>query len=145
MKCIYFLFNTKKNRYYIGSTSNVQVRFEDHKKRIINKTHPNKKLNADLSDCDINDFEFRIIREIDDTDIFLKKVEMTFIDYLYTHIDLYNINFNTFGKPHSDMPNFRKLLENRKEWLDFRKRLKVEKQFINNFIKTLNVPYYFSS
>lgn len=136
MKGIYFLVNVKKNRHYIGSSSNIQARFEEHKKRIISKNHPNKKLNADLIDCDINDFKFQIIREINDTDIFLKKVEMTFIDYLYTHLDLYNINFNTFGMP-DKLPDFNKLIPDRKERLKFRQRIKVEKQFINDLIKTL--------
>lgn len=135
MKFIYFLINKKRNRYYIGSSSNIEARFADHRTRIINKKHPNKKLNSDLKDCDINDFEFKIIREINDTDVFLKKVEMTYIDYLYTHYDLYNINFNTFGKIHESMPNFHAMMS-RQEWLDFRKRLRVEKQFIYTLMKS---------
>jgi hypothetical protein len=131
MICIYFIENIKNKKVYIGSTLNYDKRKSEHIKSIKNKNHHNQKINSDLNTFDINDFIFYPVSTFNyiDRDI-LYRIEYTWIDYLYTHIELYNMKFNTMGK-WNFMPPFKSKIQKR----EFRLLKKIEVNKIRDYFR----------
>lgn len=66
MKGIYQIKNIKNGKKYIGKSKNILDRWENHIYKLENNTHPNKKLSEDWKQYNISDFNFSIIKIVED-------------------------------------------------------------------------------
>ena len=92
---VYAIHNKKNDKYYIGSSTNIKVRQEMHKAKMMRLDAVNSKIKEDLkSFYDLENFEFLILEIFPDnfiTDTELRKREAFFIKK-YNAYDGYNIN-----------------------------------------------------
>lgn len=77
---IYMIKNIVDNKVYIGSSTNIEIRWDTHIRDLNNNTHYSKVLQKSWKDYGKNNFEFLIIEEIKDENI-LKRREQYWIDY----------------------------------------------------------------
>lgn len=92
---IYAIYNSKTNKYYVGSSSNIMRRMKEHRSRIENLTAVNSKMLDDLNnESDIKNFSFLVLETFDDFQIGewdLRKRERHYIEQLNA-FDGYNCN-----------------------------------------------------
>lgn len=60
---IYCFYCKSENAYYIGQSTNINVRQQKHISQLRKNIHPNKKLQKAWNKCGENDFEFKILSE----------------------------------------------------------------------------------
>lgn len=81
---IYAIHNKINNKYYIGSSSNINARMKSHRSCMENMGGPNSKFNIDLqSEDDIKKFEFLVLETFEDyqiTEFELRKKEEEYIN-----------------------------------------------------------------
>lgn len=88
---IYKITNLKNEKIYIGSSSNIERRFIEHKSDLINNRHHSYKMQNDFNiNSNINDFSFEIIEEINGSKQELFRKEQFYID----KYDAFNIGYN---------------------------------------------------
>jgi len=59
---IYCIYNKKLDKYYIGRSSNIFSRWNNHLQDLLYKRHHNKFLQADFDLGHYTDFEFSIVK-----------------------------------------------------------------------------------
>lgn len=64
---IYSIFNTKTNKYYIGSSVNIKRRFNEHKKHLQYNNHINPHLQSTYNKYGLSSLIFNIIEECDES------------------------------------------------------------------------------
>lgn len=79
---IYVIFNFLKNKFYIGSTSNFERRFREHKCSLDKSVHHNRWLQTDY-ETDKNYISFFVLENIDSVNLFEREQEYldVFFDY----------------------------------------------------------------
>ena len=87
---IYKITNTITGDFYIGSSKDVNHRWESHKWPSIWKQHPNNQLYKDMQKYGLNKFEFQVIAEVEES--FLKEKEQQFIETLKPTYNNYRAN-----------------------------------------------------
>lgn len=88
---IYKITNKKNEKVYIGSSSNIERRFSEHKQALINNKHHSYKLQSDFNNAhDINSFSFEIIETTDCSKTELFRREQNYIDKFRAYDDGYN-------------------------------------------------------
>ena len=99
---VYAIRNKRTNKYYIGSSTNIEARMKSHRSNLERKRGLNKKMLSDLESGNILDFEFVVLETFEDfeiTDIELRKCE----EY---YIEKYNAYENGYNNPsHSPATN----------------------------------------
>ena len=60
---VYIIWNKKTFRFYLGSATNLYVRFKSHKSRLKNNYHTNPELQADYNLYGLDALEFIILEE----------------------------------------------------------------------------------
>jgi group I intron endonuclease len=90
MQGIYQIKNKNNNKIYIGSSSNITYRWNQHVYNLIFNIHPNYKLQSDFNRYEINNFEFSIL-ELVENEKELLNVEQKYIDALEDIENNYNI------------------------------------------------------
>jgi TPR repeat protein len=58
-----YLIALGNDRVYIGATSNLKRRCQDHMRNLVNKTHTNNALQADFNEKNLDSFKFIVLRE----------------------------------------------------------------------------------
>ena len=89
---VYAIRNKRTNKYYIGSSTNIEARMKSHRSNLERKRGLNKKMLSDLESGNILDFEFVVLETFEDfqiTDIELRKKEEEYIKK-YNAYDGYN-------------------------------------------------------
>jgi len=66
MKCVYCIYNTKNNRYYIGSTNSYKKRISTHKRELKKGSHHNGRLQNAFNKYGLDYFIFSIVKVTDD-------------------------------------------------------------------------------
>lgn len=90
-KGIYKIANIKNGKVYIGSSSNIERRFTEHKRELIEDKHHSYKMQRDFNiDKNMDNFLFEIIEEIDVSKIELFRKEQFYID----KYDAFNFGYN---------------------------------------------------
>lgn len=96
MQSIYAILNTRNNKFYVGRSKNVQLRFATHKNKLNREEHVNKHLqNAWNKDKDY--FKLIILHEIDLNDEqkelkIAQYIEQAYLDEFMNKDILYNIS-----------------------------------------------------
>lgn len=90
-KGIYKITNLKTGKVYIGSSSDIERRFSEHKKDLENNKHHSYKMQKDFNkQKNIKDFTFDIIEELNGTKQELFRREQFYID----KYDAFNLGYN---------------------------------------------------
>lgn len=90
-KGIYKITNTKTGKVYVGSSSNIEKRFFEHKRDLENNRHHSYKMQKDFNiKKNIGDFIFEIVEELNGTKQELFRKEQYYID----KYDAYNSGYN---------------------------------------------------
>lgn len=58
---IYIIVNTINGKFYIGSSSDIQQRFYNHKSKLLNNIHVNKHLQSSVNKYGFENFKFDIL------------------------------------------------------------------------------------
>lgn len=66
MHGVYKILNHKNGKFYIGSSINIEKRFNSHRKELIAGTHNNKHLQNAWNKYGENSFEFLVVEEVAD-------------------------------------------------------------------------------
>ena len=74
MQAIYQIRNKINNKIYIGSTNNINKRWNNHKSKLNNKIHENSYLQAAWDKYGEENFEFSIIEEVNDQNRIEKEI-----------------------------------------------------------------------
>lgn len=98
MGFIYKIFNNLDEKIYIGSTINLNKRWLEHKRDLLNKTHPNTHLQRFVNKNGIDSILFDIIEEVDNGEI-LNREQF----YLDTIKDKFN-NATSSSAPMTNKP-----------------------------------------
>lgn len=91
MKGIYFIKNKENEKGYVGSSSDIEKRWKEHKRRLIAGTHWNQHLQHAWNLYKEDSFEFLVLEEVSN-DLDLIPREQYFIDLYGTY------NFQPAGK-----------------------------------------------
>lgn len=75
---IYKITNIINNKFYIGSSCNIRVRYNEHIRELLKNNHPNKKLQNSFNKHGRNNFKFEILAICPVE--YLIKLEQWFID-----------------------------------------------------------------
>lgn len=96
MKGIYKITNIVNNKYYIGSSKDIEGRFKNHKSHLKRNKHRNGKLQSSYNKHGLDSFIFEILEILDDsvTKEDLLRVEQTYLDKLLKK-QVYNLNFTS--------------------------------------------------
>jgi len=74
MQAIYQIRNKINNKIYIGSTNNINKRWNNHKSKLNNKIHENSYLQAAWDKYGEENFEFSIIEQVNDQNRIEKEI-----------------------------------------------------------------------
>jgi len=85
--CIYKIVNLNNNKFYIGSTKNIEKRIKDHLDRLRRNVHHNKHLQNSYNLYGKNAFIFHIIEWVPEYRV--REIEQLYIDSLNPH---YNVS-----------------------------------------------------
>ena len=66
---VYAIRNKRTNKYYIGSSTNIEARMKSHRSNLERKRGLNKKMLSDLESGNILDFEFVVLETFKDFEI----------------------------------------------------------------------------
>ena len=94
MMGIYQILNTKNNKVYIGSSTDVEKRLKQHKQRLEKGKHHSYKLQMDWFEFGSEAFKARLIERID-ADNILKSRELYYIEKFNSIKTGYNVSENT--------------------------------------------------
>lgn len=83
---IYIITNTINGKFYIGSSSDIQQRFYNHKSKLLNKTHINLHLQNSVNKYGFENFKFQVLANCPFEN--LDSLEQWYVDNLKPH---YNI------------------------------------------------------
>jgi len=100
---IYAIFNTVKNRIYVGSAVNIKRRYSEHKKLLIENRHSNKFLQNDFNQQN-QKFQFQILEMVDDSKNLINTEQQWINKYYDNQNTCYNIcptTGNHLGMKHS--------------------------------------------
>ena len=64
MRGVYKILNCKNNKFYIGSSVDIERRFESHRKELIAGTHNNKHLQNAWNKYGESCFRFLVVVEV---------------------------------------------------------------------------------
>ena len=92
---IYKIVNKQNNKYYIGSSSNVEKRWYVHKTRLKNNNHPNKYLQAAWNKYGEESFLF-VIEKCNISEDTLLAEEQKFLNTCNKEL-VYNLTFEALG------------------------------------------------
>lgn len=68
IKCVYVLVNKVTEKSYLGSTSDLDKRIENHRSALFNKTHRNKGLLEDSLKYSVDDFKYAVVEYLSKED-----------------------------------------------------------------------------
>lgn len=88
---IYEIKNKINNKVYIGSSNDIERRFNEHKMNLNNKKHHSYKLQKDWDEFGEGAFIFNIIELVDEENL-LKDREQYYIDYFDSCNNGYNVS-----------------------------------------------------
>ena len=66
MKGVYKITNTINNKYYIGSSNNIEYRLKTHFRELLKNNHPNKHLQSSYNKYGINSFTTEVLEICED-------------------------------------------------------------------------------
>lgn len=84
---VYYIRNVLNDKYYIGSSKDVERRLKTHKQHLEKGCHNCRVLQKDYDNLGLNNFEFKLIEQIDNEDL-LTAYEKYYI-YKYKAIVMY--------------------------------------------------------
>jgi group I intron endonuclease len=90
---LYKIQNTKNNKFYIGSSVNIPLRWKEHKWDLKNNKHHNVHLQFAVNKYGLQNFEFNVIKEVAVFDL-LAEEQLLLNQYCGTSI-CYNISKNS--------------------------------------------------
>lgn len=99
---VYFILNEINGKYYIGSSVDIEARFERHLHELGNGTHHNIKLLNDYNKYGAKCFKIFILEECSSD---LKIHEQSWIDMTNSRLNGYNMNGANGGDAISNHPN----------------------------------------
>lgn len=106
MQGIYSITNKINGKIYIGSSTNIEWRWQEHKYALRKQRHCNKHLQLAFNKYNESNFEFKVIEEIiNSKDLIIQ--EQKWIDNTECYLDIKGYNFaryagkSTLGKIHS--------------------------------------------
>jgi hypothetical protein len=88
LKGIYIIINTKTNKFYIGSSSNIKVRLHDHFTRLRTNKHTNQHLQNSFNTDTIENFDFDILEVTEN----LRNIEKIYLEFCFNNYK--NLLFN---------------------------------------------------
>jgi group I intron endonuclease len=102
---IYQITNLVNNKFYIGSSTNLYKRFHGHKSKLINKNHPNIKLQNSINKYGINNFKFEVLAICPKE--YIIKLEQFFLDSLKPTYNISPTAENNLGCKHKRRSNIK--------------------------------------
>ena len=78
---IYKIQNKVNSKVYVGSTKNIQKRWNNHKSELRNNKHSNAHLQSSFNKYGIDNFKFSVIEEVDETSGLIQR-EQHYMDIL---------------------------------------------------------------
>ena len=103
MICIYSIINLKTNKFYIGSSFNVNNRKAEHFSRLKKGNHPNKHLQNSFNIYGENAFEFCILEIMSDiSDYELRLKEQNYINIFKPQYNFRLVTKSNKGLKHSE-------------------------------------------
>lgn len=90
---VYAIYNSKTEKYYVGSSINIFIRMKQHRSAIEKMNHTNKKIMEDLkTEDDIKNFSFLVLETFENLEITDKQLREKELYYynLYHAYDGYN-------------------------------------------------------
>lgn len=100
---IYKITNLKNGKFYIGSSKDIEFRWNEHKKHLNGNYHINKKLQNAWNFYGKENFEFTIVELVSNDETFLLKREQFYFDIFKPYIK--EIGYN-IGEKSSGGDNF---------------------------------------
>lgn len=79
---VYTIRNTQNGKIYVGSSVNIEERFEEHRKQLMHHRHNNSHLQSAWDKYGESNFEFNVIEVVDDVSK-LREVEEKYITQLH--------------------------------------------------------------
>lgn len=87
---IYYIFNTKTNKYYIGSSVDIKRRFNEHKKHLKYNNHVNPHLQSTYNKYGLNALKFNILEQCEES--LLEEKENYYINKYKSNDSRYGYN-----------------------------------------------------
>jgi len=88
---VYKIENLQNKMVYIGSSGNIEKRWEKHKTDLLQNKHHSYKLQEAFNEyMDLNNFKFEVVELVDNTKLHLLKREQFYIDKYNAFTDGYN-------------------------------------------------------
>lgn len=102
MAYIYVILNTETQTPYVGSTFDLQKRWNDHKNKLAKDKHYNIHLQRSYNKYGITAFTYSVIEQCEDDKEYVEELE-TF--YIQTYKEIYGSSFNIvkFGEQNKGM------------------------------------------
>jgi group I intron endonuclease len=93
---IYKIINKLDGKYYVGSSKNIRIRWNEHKRRLTNNSHHNDHLQNAVNKYGIDSFDFILVESVDIKH--LKSIEQKYLITAKLEQDkCYNLNFESSG------------------------------------------------
>ncbi len=128
---VYKITNTINNKCYVGSSSNIKARKNDHWCLFRKKKHPNLHLQSSVNKYGLENFTFKVIEICVKTDITIR--EQFWIDLLKPDYNIRNIAMNNFGLRHTLSTKLKISVAAKNMW----KKTGMREQLISNRCKPL--------
>lgn len=98
---VYAIFNSKTNKYYVGSSVNIKRRMKEHRKKIESLDGSNIKIGEDLKTAeDIKNFSFIVLEAFEDYSITEKDLREKELFYIKKY-NAWNGYNDEFRKPNN--------------------------------------------
>lgn len=100
MSALYKIINKINNKFYLGSTKKISIRWAEHRRHLRYNKHTNSRLQAAWNKYGEENFVFVVIKELNDIDpLELLREEQILLDELKPYDDSigYNISPNAHG------------------------------------------------
>lgn len=93
---IYKIINTVDGKYYVGSSKNIQKRWDEHRRELRLNKHPNDFLQNAWNKHGESNFDFKIIELVKNEELLL--VEQKYLDIVKVESEMsYNLNYDARG------------------------------------------------
>ena len=96
---VYAIRNKRNNKYYVGSSNNIETRMKTHRSNLENGRGINGKILNDLISGDITDFEFLVLETFDDFQITESELRNREAFYIEKHDAYFNGYNNVYHSP----------------------------------------------
>jgi len=91
ISAVYAIKNILKGRIYVGSTSRLEERKQEHFRELKNKNHANAYMQADYNICGKENFIFEILEEVSSENLLCEREQVYINQYYDNQNSCYNI------------------------------------------------------